>query len=536
MIARRGEALAVTAVFGALAIVMTWPLARQIATHAPQHHDVYFNMWRLRWFAHALASSPAHLFDGNIFHPEPNTLALSDAMLVEGAIASPMIWARGNAVAVQNIMILLPIALSGTAMFALARYLTGSRAAALIAGIVFAFAPYRFEHLMHMELQWALWTPIAFLALHRLYDTGGLKYGVAAGVCVALQTLSCIYYGVFLATLLPVAALLLVRDRAIAWRALAGPAAAGAAIALVVAAVYARPFLREQRRIGDRPIDEIQSFSAQPQDYLVAPPGNHIYGNPQRPGLPERRLFPGVTAVLLACAGLLLRTPSRRQAVYLLLFAAAFEISLGFNGYSYPFLAGHLSPYRGLRALARLGIFVVLFLAVLAAYGYAAIVRGRQASHRAAIAGVLVVMLLIEYRTTLLLNTFPSTPPAVYQMLARQPRGVVAELPVPPVDRLPGREAEYAYLSTFAWFPIVNGYSGNYPSSYLSRIAQLRDFPGPLSLAQLRKDEVRYVIVHHDGDGQADPQRTREALGASGFAEVGRFDDGDAGATLYARR
>ena len=76
---------------------------------------------------------------------------------------------------VHNLLLLGAMAGSGVAMFALARYLTGSRAAGVIAGIVFAFAPYRFEHAMHMELQWAMWMPLAFLALHRTFDTGEWK-------------------------------------------------------------------------------------------------------------------------------------------------------------------------------------------------------------------------------------------------------------------------------------------------------------------------------------------------------------------------
>ena len=52
-----------------------------------------FPCWRLRWLAHALAtpSSGFGFFNGNIFHPEPLALAYSDAMLVEGAIAAPLL-------------------------------------------------------------------------------------------------------------------------------------------------------------------------------------------------------------------------------------------------------------------------------------------------------------------------------------------------------------------------------------------------------------------------------------------------------------
>ena len=184
-----------------LTVLMTWPQARVIRTEATPHQDVYFNMWRVEWFAHALATDPSHLFDANIFYPEPDTFALSDAMVVEGMAAAPFVWMGVRAVLLHNLLLLGAIALSGAAMFALARYLTGSRAAGIVAGIVFAFAPYRFEHIMHMEMQWTMWMPLAFLALHRLYDTGRMKYGLALGGCLALQLLSSIYYGIFLAVL-----------------------------------------------------------------------------------------------------------------------------------------------------------------------------------------------------------------------------------------------------------------------------------------------------------------------------------------------
>ena len=72
---------------------MTWPQVEYLGTRAREHQDVYFNMWRLRWFAHALATAPPHIFDGNIFYPEPRTLTYSDAMIVEGLVGAPLLWA-----------------------------------------------------------------------------------------------------------------------------------------------------------------------------------------------------------------------------------------------------------------------------------------------------------------------------------------------------------------------------------------------------------------------------------------------------------
>ena len=86
---RRATWAAISLAFAVTAVAMTWPMWRAPGTLAPQHQDVYFNMWRLRWFAHAMRTSPLHLFDANIFHPEKDTLAYSDAMLLEGLVAAP---------------------------------------------------------------------------------------------------------------------------------------------------------------------------------------------------------------------------------------------------------------------------------------------------------------------------------------------------------------------------------------------------------------------------------------------------------------
>src|SRR4029453_9287429 len=150
---------------------MTWPQVPRLGTAALEHQDVYFNMWRFAWVAHALASSPTQIFDGNIFYPEPRALTFSDAMPVEAAIAAPLLWARVPPVLVHNVLLLSGIVLSAAGIFVLASGLTRSPAAGLTAGIIFAFAPYRFEHYMHMELQWTVWMPWAFWALHRAFDT-----------------------------------------------------------------------------------------------------------------------------------------------------------------------------------------------------------------------------------------------------------------------------------------------------------------------------------------------------------------------------
>ena len=523
----------VTLLFAALTAAMAWPLVRHGDSVAPQHGDVYFNMWRLRWFAHAITTSPAHLFDANIFYPERDTLAYSDAMLVEGLVAAP--FAAANPVAVHNLMMLAPIALSAVAIFALCLHLTGSRGAGLVAGTAFAFAPYRFEHIMHMELQWTVWMPLAFLALHRLLEGGRWRDGLAVGACLALQMLSCIYYGLFLVTLLGAGAILfLVSDRAVAWRRALAPLTAAFALAAAVSAAYAIPYQRAHRLVGDRPIEQVHTFSAQAGNYLAVPEGNWLYGNPGRPGHGERHLFPGTIVTLLAIAAVLLRRPPLRLLVYLLLLALAFDMSLAYSGFAYPVLARFVGPYRGLRALARLGIFVVMFLAILAAHGYAIAVRCLRPAARAAICGALMAGMLAEYATSFPVADFPAEAPPVYRLLARQPRGVVAEVPMAVSGET--REARDAYLSTFHWFPIVNGYSGNFPPTYLARIDRMRDFPSARAFYQLRYDRVGYLIVHESAYRPSEITAIAAAMAQAGAVDLGLYDGGDGKARLYRLR
>jgi hypothetical protein len=88
-------------------------------------------------------------------------------------------------------------------------------------------------------------------------------------------------------------------------------------------------------------------------------------------------------------------------------------------------------------------------------------------------------------------------------------------------------------MSTFHWFPLVNGYSGVYPPSYVNRLERLRDFPGDTSIWQMRADGVKYVIVHASGYSEAELAQIRARLAAAGMAELGTYSDGVAPATLF---
>jgi hypothetical protein len=261
-----------------------------------------------------------------------------------------------------------------------------------------------------------------------------------------------------------------------------------------------------------------------------------LYGRWQTRGEPERRLFPGAIPILLAAVALSLRDPSRSIVLYVVVGVAAFEASFGFRGYSYSFLHEHVRAFHALRAPARLGIFVVFSLAVLSGFGYTFLAASLRARGRLIVLVLLLTGVLAEFSTSVTLVAYPNTAPPVYRLLATLPPGVAAEFPIPKVDGLPGPDPKYAYLSVFHWKPLVNGYSGFYPPTYIRRLVDLRRFPEPFSLRVLRRENVRYMVIHESG--YADRGLYEETLSALDAAEgvrnLGAFSDGEGDATVYA--
>ncbi len=212
---RLREWVGVGVLFAVLTTVVLWPLPARWLTHANEHHDTLFNMWRLSWIAEALTTRPSALFDPPIFHPASRVLAYSDAVLLQGLVATPWLAAGAPILPVANVLLLLGPWMSAMAMYLLVRDLVVGRDPdartsgaqgegpwtppafwpAVIAGTIFGLLPYRVEHIMHLELQWSQWMPLACWALHRTVRHGHVRDGVLMAVFVLAQFLSCIYYG-----------------------------------------------------------------------------------------------------------------------------------------------------------------------------------------------------------------------------------------------------------------------------------------------------------------------------------------------------
>ncbi len=193
---RRGFLLLVA--FTMLSIILTYPLILNMDTAVKDMGDPLLNSWILAWNSHKLLTDPSSLFHANIFHPFANTLAYSEHLFASALIALPVIALTGKAILGHNVVLLLSFILSGLGMYALVFHMTRSRLAGMASWIIFAFCPYRFDHLGHLQLQSCQWIPLAFLYLHKFQESERTRDILLFTLFFLLQALSCGYYAVFL--------------------------------------------------------------------------------------------------------------------------------------------------------------------------------------------------------------------------------------------------------------------------------------------------------------------------------------------------
>lgn len=494
----RLRSLTVALLFVAVTIVMTWPQAQYMASRVYDTDDPLLSIWRVSWIAHILPLDPSALFNGNIFYPEPRTLAYSDAVLLQGFAGAPLIWAGVSRITTYNVLLLLSMALSGWAMWRYAMHLTGDMCGSLLAGIVFTFVPYRFDHYQHLELQATIFMPLALLYFDRAMTSGSRRDAWLTMAMFVAQLYSCIYYAVFLATAMALmAGVLLWQSSPPSRRAFLGAIVPATLVALLIAAPYGVTYASNRETLGERLDRDVLLYSASLTNYLATPEFNRLYGAWARPfGQPERLLFPGLLAMVVAIRGL--GRIDRARLSILLIGITGFIISLGLNTPLYEVLRAVAFPYRGLRAPARASILVFLAIAALVAFGWRRLMHRRPRRLVIAATVAMAAAMLIEYSNRMeAWLTLPQRPPEVYRWLATQPRSVVAEVPFARAERLHSiYDGLYMFNSTYHWQPIVNGYSGFFPQTFYELADKELSFPDESAIAYLKARGVDLIVVH----------------------------------------
>jgi hypothetical protein len=320
------------ALFTALTGAYTWPLGLHLADVVPHDlGDPVLNTWLLWWNAHHLPFSPGW-WDAPAFFPMKSALALTEHLAGLGWLTTPIQWIGGGPQLAYNLAFFLSFPLSALATAVLVHRLTGRRDAALVAGLAFAFSPYRGAQIAHVQVLSAYWMPVALLALHAYVDEGRARWLVLFAVAWLLQALSNGYYLFYFSVLVALWLLWFVRPAR--WRRGLAILAVWVAVALPLAPVLLR-YQQVQQHLGlGRPITEIEAFSADISSLAAASAELALWGRLLPEGHAESKLFPGLTVIaILAAAGVVMwrRTrPARspRRSIRLALLAAAILFAL----------------------------------------------------------------------------------------------------------------------------------------------------------------------------------------------------------------
>jgi hypothetical protein len=496
------SSIAVLGLFVALTALHTWPLAAHIGTLSRHDNaDAVLNEWAVAWVAHQLPRDPLHLFDANIFYPEPNTLAFSEHLFVQALIGAPLLWAGVPTLVVHNLLILAGFALTGWVMALVMRRWTGSWTAGIVAGMILAFNSHSLSRIAHLQAVHVEFLPLAMLALDRLLAAPRVRSALKLALAFVLQSLTSNYLLTFMTFGMAGAGL----SRANEWLGKGrwrtfGFIALAAVIALVALAPFLLPYVQAKQAQGlSRSLEETSRYAASWQDYFSAV-GNIHYRTWSAPfwrgeGAP---LFPGFVAILLAGVTCMTGIAWRNRAarMWLALGVAGFLLSFGTSLPGYAVLYHVVPLLQGIRASVRFGFLVIAAVAALAGFGLA-FLQSRQRARAGALTAAALVLVTAEALRIPVGYREPHRTPPVYEFLRSEADAVLVELPMPEPRNF-HENGPFMLHAAVHWRPMLNGYSGFLPRSYVTHYERLRGFPDEASLAYLRELGVTHVAVHAD--------------------------------------
>lgn len=520
-----GRHVAVVLVFLALTIAFTWPLPVRLTTHVlDTGTDPELLLWALGWNAHAFFTQPLSIFDANIFYPSHYALAYSENMIGSSLLFAPIIWLTGDLVFTMNLVQLSSVCLSAIGAYLLARRLGLSVAAAILAGLVFGFAPARFFRIAQAHLTTIQWMPFCLAYLHTYLGRSGrprdLRLAVlfyvaqvlASGhgaVFLTVAVFACLAYRVVLGE--PIQPIRRLRDLGIT-----------GALILLPAVLILLPY-RAARAEVPALARELGDYGSSLSSYVSSPTPVHQWLLGRLPAWvtaspPDAYLFIGVLPIVLALIALVTWRPtvassaSRAEKLaawrtapvpfYGLLAALAFWFTLGppIGLWRWTYA---LPVFSFLRVPSRFVLLEVLAVAILAGFGFQWVSRAMRPAVRGLMAAGLGLLLVVEFMPgSMDLAPFAIAPSSADRWLNGRPKPfVVAEIPIPDsldVVMQSRRNTLYMLHSTAHWQKIVHGFSGVEPQHYTDLHPKLVRFPDEESLNALVDLGVTYIVFHPD--------------------------------------
>lgn len=285
--------------------IMTYPLIFNLQ-NAENLGDPLFISWNLAWDVHKFFTDPLHLFEANIFFPNHNTLAYSEHLVGLAIFVIPVLLLIDKPIVSYNVLALFSFVLSGYGTYLFSFYLTKNKLAAVVAGIIFAFFPYKIFQFGHLHVISTQWIPFAFLFLYRFFEYRDYKNMGLFLLFSLLQVLSSGSLAIFFTICIAVLGLFLfITGKGYKDRRLMVKIAIAVIISFCVLLPFYIPYLENQKVMGFvRDTSEVEYYSARIENYLAST-SRLYYQSTTGFGKQESYLFPGILPVVLALIGLL---------------------------------------------------------------------------------------------------------------------------------------------------------------------------------------------------------------------------------------
>ncbi|MCX7958765.1 MAG: hypothetical protein N3B13_06935, partial [Deltaproteobacteria bacterium] len=504
----------VTVILCAANIYSLYPFSVNLSDSAPDNpDDVLLNSFIMQWeYENIISGNFKDYFNTPYYYPYKNTLAYTEHHTVSQIFFFPLFSILKNNVLVHNIMIMLLLVLAGLTTFILFNYFTNSFFASLLGAVLFTFVPYRYTHLVHLNvLHWWI-IPLIFLGFYVFVKRLNIKNAVLFGTSILLMLLWSNNISAFLIVPFTIYALFVtVENRLIFDKKFY----LYSIIVFVIVLIIASPFLIHYIRLREemffeRFLFDIRYYSPQIKNFLGVHKTNILWGDILgENGKWECYLFPGITFIVLFCLSVLFAYFSRYRK-YILLFSfiaiVTTLLSFGptFDGLKgeikgpYYILLKYFPGYYGIRVPARFAIFTYLSMAMASSL-FVSDIHFRLKNNKICYIIFSTVVLLvtafcvyegshrIEIKRPL---NHPEKDP-LYTKLRGLEEGALFEHP----SFVAYKDASHVYATLYHRKPTVNGYSG-WNSKVLENLKDAVHNYHPVYLIKALKDlNIKYFIL-----------------------------------------
>ncbi len=485
-----------------IALVMFTPISLHMGSNIPGvGADSYQNLWGLWWVDYAIFTLHAGIWQTNLFFPPLGTSLIYQTMMPIGAILSLPFQLFGVPFA-YDVMFFLGFPLSGITMFILAEYLTKSKYAAFLAGLIFTFSSFHIaESVGHIDWIFVAWIPLAlYFLLKVIRDDNSLLnaagFGISFAFAAFMGDLEQALIIVAVAAVVLVAYLLYKgKRRSILSRRFVLAFAVMIVVALVVGAFGFVPILSallhpstistasQLNTIADNELYSSNLLSFFLPSYFNglfhAASLDYYYIFAGDPG--EKIAYVGYSVLLLAAYGVYKSFKGNMQIALWIAITLIFAwLALGPYIQIGPYttyvpgiylLYHHIPVFDILREPSRFDIVAEMGVAVLAAFGVEALFKNLKIDGAKAIVAVAVIGIVILIESgglytggiASLISTTVQVPQVYYQIANLTGNFSILNIPALPLENVAEPElfeGEATYYTSITHKALVGGYIG----------------------------------------------------------------------------